>query len=244
MSESERRDGPRIDLRLRVRYRVVEGSIEHTDLSLSGEAEASDVSPKGLRLEGEIEVPVGATVDLILEDGGDEKIETQGHVTWCSSRQSPTGRTMFDTGVHFEGDWLGKDRGPLATALAKVWSMNQYEIARASERTKVSLTADNARGVDKAFEIADLSEGGMHVRSVLADDALRTKGRTLVATFHPPNSSEVHVVKGRIVWMADELAGGFGVQFLSPPDEAINFLENVRKGHVSPEAVTIRLDDD
>ena len=41
---SERRDGPRIDLRLRVRYAAE---------SLAGEAEASDLSPSGLRFESE-----------------------------------------------------------------------------------------------------------------------------------------------------------------------------------------------
>ena len=50
---SERRDGPRIDLRLRVRYSVDE---------LSGEAEASDVSPRGMRFETAVEVPAGGIV--------------------------------------------------------------------------------------------------------------------------------------------------------------------------------------
>ena len=243
MSESERRDGPRIDLRLRVRYSVVEGTADGTYLPLSGEAEASDVSPKGLRLEGEIGVPVGATVALILEDGGDEKIETEGLVTWCSSRPSPTGRTMFDTGIHFEGEWLSNERGPLATALVKVWSMNSYEVARASERTKVSLTADNGRGDATAFEVADLSAGGMHVRPNATPDPLRTKGRDLVSRFDDPEGN-THVVNGRIVWIADEISGGFGVQFLDASDAAVAFLEDVRKGHSRPKNVSIRLSDD
>lgn len=242
MSDSERRDGPRIDLRLRVQYSVVEGTADGTDLPLTGVAEASDVSPKGLRLEGEVGVPVGSTVSLILDDGGEEKIETEGRVTWCSSRPSPTGRTMFDTGIHFEGDWLSKERGALATALAKIWAMNSYEVARASERSKVSLMADNGRGTDAAFEVADLSAGGMHVRPTAEADPLRSKGRTLVARFED-EGAQTHVVNGRIVWLADDIAGGFGVQFLDPGDDAVTFLEAVRKGKTAPKGVSIRLDD-
>ena len=108
---AERRDGPRIDLRLRVRYRVGE-----TGETL-GEAEASDVSPKGLRLESEKPVEKGTLLHLQVDAGEVEELECMGQVTWCRPRVSPTGKTMYDLGVAFESDWLARDRGPLGSIL-------------------------------------------------------------------------------------------------------------------------------
>src|SRR5262245_46830508 len=132
---SERRDGPRIDLRLRVRFEA--GGV-------SGEAEASDVSPKGLRLESDNPVAKGTELKLSVDAGSDvEELQAVGHVTWCRERPSPTGKTVYDLGVAFESDWLAKDRGPLGSALARIFAMNSYEPARNFERTPVSLKASS-----------------------------------------------------------------------------------------------------
>src|SRR5581483_6581291 len=155
---AERRDGPRIDLRLRVRYCVCE-----TGETL-GEAEASDVSPKGLRLESEKPVEKGTLLHLQVDAGEVEELECMGQVTWCRPRPSPTGKTMYDLGVAFESDWLARDRGPLGSALARIFAMNSYEPARSFERTPVSLKATSAQPAVE-LEIGNVSIGGMQIKS-------------------------------------------------------------------------------
>ena len=56
----------RIDLRLRVRWSATTPTGD-----VSGEAEASDVSPKGLRLESEHDVASGTPLHLVVDVGGD-----------------------------------------------------------------------------------------------------------------------------------------------------------------------------
>ena len=158
---SERRDGPRIDLRLRVRW-----SAETSGGPVAGEAEASDVSPKGLRLESEHKVDQGAALKLVVDVGGDEdELIAAGSVMWCRPRTSPTGKALWDVGVAFESDWLAKDRGPLGQALARIFAMNSYEPARSFERTPIAIVVDGGLlGQDAKLSMVNLSIGGMQLK--------------------------------------------------------------------------------
>jgi Tfp pilus assembly protein PilZ len=234
---SERRDGPRIDLRLRVRYRV-DGS--------QAEAEASDVSPKGLRLESESPVAVGTELNLHVDAGEAEELQATGHVTWCRPHTSPTGKQVYDVGVRFEGDWLARDRGPLGTALARIFAMNSYEPARSFERTPVSLQAKSAAPT-LDLEVIDISVGGMRLRSKGAP--VGDHVRSGVSVHVDIEADGVHKLMGRVAWVAGQGASGegprvsdsFGVEFatLSSDDKAL--LERIRTGQVSPSRISLLL---
>lgn len=238
---SERRDGPRIDLRLRVRYSVD---------TLEGEAEASDVSPKGLRLESEAPVEVGSDLKLIVDAGDDETLEATGRVTWCRPRESPTGKTLFDLGVAFDSEWLAQKRGPLGTALARIFAMNSYEPARGYERTPVALKASTASAPPIELEIADMSLGGMQLRAKTGlGDKVRTGNAVIVEL---ELDGKTHSIDGRVAWVAGGVEEGegapgprvgdsFGVQFLDMSDGDESLLNDVRLGRLEPERITVFL---
>ncbi|MCC7108415.1 MAG: PilZ domain-containing protein [Deltaproteobacteria bacterium] len=235
---SERRDGPRIDLRLRVRFEAG---------GHAGEAEASDVSPKGLRLESDKPIAKGTQLKLSVDAGEVEELQAVGEVTWCREHASPTGKMVYDVGVAFESDWLAKDRGPLGSALARIFAMNSYEPARNFERTPVSLRASST-APRQELEIGNLSAGGMQVRSKgpLAD-SLRT-GLGVKVEIELP--TERRVLPGKVAWVAGQrpgegprVADSFGIEFdatLLPADREM--LEQVRQGQLEPKGVVITLE--
>jgi len=226
---SERRDGPRIDLRLRVRYSASNGA--------TGEAEASDVSPRGCRLESDNAVEAGSELEMILDGGDDEELNAKGRVTWCRPRQSLTGRhQLFDIGIAFDDEWLAQDRGPLGTALARIFAMNRYEPARGFERTKVSLNASTSSSPPVSLEIVDISIGGMQLRAQNAAAApVSSKGTVIVEI---DVGGTTHSIDGRVVWI---VGASFGVQFSDTGENDTTFLEGVQRGDVSPERVTVFL---
>ena len=235
---SERRDGPRIDLRLRVRFEAG---------GHAGEAEASDVSPKGLRLESDKPIAKGTQLKLSVDAGEVEELQAVGEVTWCREHASPTGKMVYDVGVAFESDWLAKDRGPLGSALARIFAMNSYEPARNFERTPVALRASST-SPRLELEIGNLSAGGMQVRSKgpLAD-SLRT-GLGVKVEIELP--TERRVLPGKVAWVAGQrpgegprVADSFGIEFdatLLPADREM--LEQVRQGQLEPKGVVITLE--
>lgn len=235
---SERRDGPRIDLRLRVRYQA--GGAE-------GEAEASDVSPKGLRLESDKPVDKGTQLKLSVDAGELEELEAVGYVTWCRPHTSPTGKTLYDVGVAFESDWLTKDRGPLGSALARIFAMNSYEPARDFERTPVSLAATVA-GPQVELEIGNLSIGGMQIRSrgPLGDHLKAGVG----VKVDVDAAGQSHVLAGKIAWVAGarettpgtRMTDSFGIEFTGLSDEARALLEQIRTGQVDPKRIVLALE--
>jgi hypothetical protein len=246
VKSSERRDGPRIDLRLRVRYEAGDPT-----LSVAGEAEASDVSPKGLRLESDKAVEKGTALKLHVDAGEVEELEATGYVTWCRPRASPTGKTVYDLGVAFESDWLAKDRGPLGSALARIFAMNSYEPARNFERTPVSL---NASSVSPALEleIGNLSIGGMQIRSKgPLGDHMRA-GLGVRVEIEAEGSKRT--LPGKVAWVAGNrgdpgeytgprVSDSFGVEFattISPEDRAL--LEKIRTGQTEPTRIVLALD--
>jgi hypothetical protein len=238
---SERRDGPRIDLRLRVRFEAG---------GASGEAEASDVSPKGLRLESDKPVPKGTELKLSVDAGEVEELQALGVVTWCRERPSPTGKIMYDLGVAFESDWLAKDRGPLGSALARIFAMNSYEPARNFERTPVSLKAA-ATSPELELEVGNLSIGGMQLRSKTEiGDQLRTGTHLRVEIEAEGRTSSFN---GKVAWVAGQRAGelpsgprvadSFGVEFsatLTQDDRQL--IEAVRTGQVEPKRITLSVE--
>ncbi len=234
---SERRDGPRIDLRLRVRW-----SSPTANGIVSGEAEASDVSPKGLRLESEHEVDNGAALDLVVDVGGEhDELVAAGRVMWCRERESPTGRQIYDVGVAFESDWLSKDRGPLGQALARIFSMNSYEPARTFERTVVEAVVDGS-GVlaGGTLTMINLSVGGMQLQSTVSIADLRTGMDVSVAL---EAEGSVRSLSGRVAWVATTADAGdrFGLELAALTDDDKALLERLRAGQSEPVHVSLVL---
>lgn len=229
---SERRDGPRIDLRLRVRYDA--GGV-------TGEAEASDVSPRGLRLESEAAVEAGSDIHMVVDAGDEEELKASGRVTWCRARQSPAGgKTMFDIGVAFAEDWLAQDRGPLGSALARIFTMNSYEPARRFERTQIQLNAIAAGAALTDLEVADISEGGLQLKAASGDLDERVQ-RDHVVRVDMEHGEKVTTVKGKIVWISSP---NFGVQFDDGDGPEQWTLKKVVNGEIIPNRMTVVLETD
>lgn len=240
MSSSERRDGPRIDLRLRVRYAADAGSV-------TGEGEASDVSPRGLRIESDTPVEAGSEMTMVVDAGGEENLEAVGRVNWCKERKTPTGKTIYDIGLSFETNWLGQQRGPLGTALARIFAMNSFEPARNFERTPVSLRASAAGEEQEGLEIADLSLGGMMLRCTSGlGERVKDGGAVIVEI---ELDGKTLSVDGTVVWIAGggsdddvaRIADAFGVQFADIAKEDEELIDRIRLGKSAPDRITVFL---
>jgi hypothetical protein len=236
---SERRDGPRIDLRLRVRFSGAGGKV-------SGEGEASDVSPRGLRIESDAPVETDSEMTLTVDAGEEESLEAIGKVSWCKERTSPTGKTIYDVGLAFETDWLAQERGPLGTALARIFAMNSYEPARNYERTPVSLRASAAGEEEDALEIVDLSLGGMMLRCPVETGEKVKNGSAVIIELELDGDS--HSVDGKIVWVAGKTSedgprviDSFGVQFVDTNDDDRGMIDRIRLGKSNPDAIKVFL---
>ncbi|MDP2342258.1 MAG: PilZ domain-containing protein [Deltaproteobacteria bacterium] len=235
---SERRDGPRIDLRLRVRW-----SAQTSAGPVSGEAEASDVSPKGLRLESEHKVDQGAALALVVDVGGDDdELIAAGSVMWCRERQSQTGKIIYDVGVAFESDWLSKDRGPLGQALARIFAMNSYEPARSFERTPIAIVVDGGiLGKDATLSMVNLSIGGMQLKCTGGVVDVVRAGMAVTVAIDAEDRALSLV--GKVAWVAAASEGDsrFGVELanVSAPDKEV--LERIRNGQSEPTRVAVTL---
>lgn len=234
---SERRDGPRIDLRLRVRW-----SAQTSSGVVSGEAEASDVSPKGLRLESEHKVDNGASLDLIVDVGGDaDELTALGKVMWCRERESPTGRQLYDVGVAFESDWLAKDRGPLGQALARIFAMNSYEPARSFERTQISGNVVGAGPLaGGVLSMVNLSVGGLQLRSTGSVADVVRAGMDVAIDIEAEGRTRAY--NGRVAWVAASEAGDrFGIELVGLSVDDTAALERLRSGQAEPQHVALVL---
>lgn len=112
----ERRDGSRLDLQLRVRYATL-------DQATMGEAEATDVSAHGLRIESRKELAPGTRLNVELDDGQGHAEKGTAEVTWCRQRKTPSGKEVFDLGLKLDQDWIRGASGPLAQALRVVFGL-------------------------------------------------------------------------------------------------------------------------
>jgi hypothetical protein len=240
---SERRDGPRIDLRLRVRW-----SAQTSGGPVSGEAEASDVSPKGLRLESEHKVDQGAALALVVDVGGDDdELVAAGSVMWCRERHSQTGKIIYDVGVAFESDWLSKDRGPLGQALARIFAMNSYEPARSFERTPIAIVVDGGTlgtaltGGGATLSMVNLSIGGMQLKCTGGVvDVIRAGMAVTVAI---DGEGRTLSLVGKVAWVAAASEGDsrFGVELANVAAADKEVLERIRNGQSEPTRVAVTL---
>jgi hypothetical protein len=236
---SDRRDGPRIDLRLRVRW-----SAKNETGEVTGEAEASDVSPKGLRLESKHQVEVGSPLHLIVDIGGDtEELVAEGKVMWCRSRPSPTGRLYYDIGVAFERDWLAQDRGPFGRALARIFAMNAYEPARTFARTQLALAVDGAE-FGGSLSLVNMSLGGVQLKSS-SPLAEQVRAAMQVRVVVEAGGQQV-TLNGKVAWVAASSpgAGGedrFGIEFFGPGEGDRSLLEQVCTGRAEPSRIAVSL---
>lgn len=240
---SERRDGPRIDLRLRVRYTVGKKT---------GEAEASDISPRGLRLESYTSVKPGSELSMVVDTGEEESLQATGMVTWCQKRFTPTGRTIYDIGLHFAEEWLAQDRGPLGSALAKIFSMNEFEPARAFQRTQVALRAESSSTDPLKLEIVDLSAGGLQLKCTGQTHHQLNKEQTI--KIEMVIADLCHVIEGKIVWVSasgdtadldlnstEEPVHYYGVQFIELELKDRDLLEQMQNSEIPPDRITFLL---
>lgn len=227
MNDHKRRQGPRIDLVLRATVQL-EGEVRH--------AEASDISPTGLRMECDAPLPVGASLSLTLDrgDGDDtEAVSGQASVAWCRERQSPTGRQVFDVGMQFETDWLQKARGPLGIALGRLFSMQDVEPARTSTRIDQGWPADGPAGPG-SLSVADLSAGGMRLTANAG--TLGPKDAAVQVTVQA--DGQTMLLSGIIVWVKD--AGReAGVAFEPAAKGALSAVPGLAAGTVQPTSLTV-----
>jgi Tfp pilus assembly protein PilZ len=215
---------------------------------VSGEGEASDVSPRGLRIESDTAVEAGSEMTMVVDAGGEENLEAVGKVNWCKERSSPTGKKVYDIGLSFETNWLAQQRGPLGTALARIFAMNSYEPARTFERTPVSLRASAAGEEQEGLEIADLSLGGMMLRCTEGlGEKVKDGGAVIVEL---EIDGKTLSVDGKVVWVAGgeaaeegglRIADAFGVQFEDVAADDEELIDRIRLGKSTPERITVFL---
>lgn len=206
---SERRDGGRLDLQLRVRY-AVQGGV------LTGEGEATDVSPHGARIECKEPLTEGQRLQFTLDAGDGQGVTGSGEVTWCRPRALPSGRTVYDAGVRFDREWLRGDRGPLARALGRFFSRTEHEPARDFTRVQTSLVGTGRLNPPTPLTVTDLSEGGLRV----SVEGTSLPGGVKVGQHVRVVFGGAQRVDATVAWVADSPAGGparahaqFGVAF-------------------------------
>lgn len=236
MGADERRGGPRLDLRLRVRF---------LDDPQMPEAEASDISPGGARLECRVPLDKNAVLRLSLDAGDGDPVEATATVAWCRQRKSMSLRKLFDVGVRFDTEWLGQKRGKLGRALGRIFSFSEFEPARAYERVVVTLRAENVDGEGSRLTVIDMSEGGMQLR---ADHPLGDKvHRGAAVIVEIPIGEEAISLDGEIVWVADKDDGdaahshSFGIQFTDPGETELAILGEIKAGVMTPPAISVFL---
>jgi hypothetical protein len=186
---------------------------------------------------------------LVVDAGDEESLEAVGTVSWCKPRQSPLGKTIYEIGLAFDSDWLAQKRGPLGTALARIFAMNSVEPARSFERTPVALQA-SAAGIDEKVEIIDMSLGGLQLRAAHeVSEKLKLGSAVIVEIDAEGNTNSID---GTVVWVAanaepelgengPRLGDAFGVRFEDASDTDRDLLDKVRLGNLTPDRITIFL---
>ncbi|MFH1811953.1 MAG: PilZ domain-containing protein [Pseudomonadota bacterium] len=236
MGSDERRGGPRLDLRLRARI---------VDDEAFPEAEATDISPGGARLESRVPLDPDSVIHLSMDAGDGEPVEAVATVAWCRPRKGVSLRKLYDIGVSFDTEWLSQKRGKLGRALGRIFSFSEFEPARAYERVLVTLRADSVDGADQALTVVDLSEGGMQLRCEDALGAQVHTGATVVVEI--PAGDTTYSIDGVIMWVAQPegadrtLFASFGVRFNDLGDDEQRVLREIMNGEMTPNGISIFL---
>ncbi len=235
MGADNRRGGSRLDLRLRVRF------LDDTE---KPEAEATDISPGGARLESRVPLEQGDTLRLSLDAGDSEPVEAVATVAWCRARKGVSLRKLYDIGVRFDTEWLNQKRGKLGRALGRIFSFSEFEPARAYDRVEVTLRAESVAG-DHKLTVVDLSEGGLQLRS---DDPLGEAVHTGAAVIiEVPEGDDTVSIDGEIMWVADQAEGdqalstSFGVRFVEPGDDEMGLIRDMMSGEKTPPSISLFL---
>ena len=236
MGSDERRGGPRLDLRLRVKFLSEDGMPE---------AEATDISPGGARLESRVAIEPGSIVSMALDAGDGETVVASGEVCWCRPRKGVSLRKLYDVGIRFESEWLAERRGKLGRALGRIFSFSEHEPARAFDRVLVTLRAENLAGESMQLTVVDVSEGGMQLRS---DGEL---GEHIFigapAIVEIPHGDDSISIDGEIVWVAEQeqskaaLYSSFGVRFADPGVDELEVLRAIKEGDHIPDSISLFL---
>jgi hypothetical protein len=238
-TEEQKRGTPRIDLRLRIRYML------HGD---AGEAEASDISPSGLRIEAEEPIDVGTPLKIEVDPGDGEVVYADAKISWCRERKSPSGKTIYDLGMAFDKSWLAGKRGAFGDALAQLFAMQGSEPARDSTRVPVKLKAETVSPTDVQLEVADISDGGMQLRASGRLAWNVKSGNAVIIEFEMGDSSTS--IDGRVVWVAGQgthatASGGpkitdsVGIKFGELSEVEQSLVRAVKSGEKTPERITV-----
>lgn len=236
MGADERRGGPRLDLRLRVRF---------LDDARKPEAEATDISPGGARLESRVPLEAGSTVMLSLDAGDGELVEAEASVAWCRERKGKLLRPLYDIGVRFGSEWLSQDRGKLGRALGRIFSFGDFEPARSYDRVNVTLHAKSMSGDSDPLTVVDLSSGGMQLRSETPlGDRVHT-GETLLVEMSL--GDDALTLDAEVMWVSDQESGGqalmtsFGLRFAELSADEDKTLASIMRGDSTPDQIKIFL---
>lgn len=240
---SERRDGARLDLQLRVKYAEDGGPA-------SGEGEATDVSPRGARIEAREPLAQGSRLTFTLDAGDGQGVKGTGSVTWCRPRAAPGGKTVYDVGVRFDDDWLRGDRGPLANALSRFFASTDSEPARDYTRVQTRLLAQGkGKETTVPLTITDMSEGGFKVTSAgsALPDGIKV-GQKVRVSFGEQRRTQV---TANVAWVADAPNNGstvnaqFGVSFgkddAAARDAVIAIISTLGKEQAEAPSITLEV---
>jgi len=235
MDNDERRGGPRLDLRLRVKFAQ----------GLYPEAEATDISPGGARLESRVPIEADTKLNLELDAGDGETVDAVGTVCWCRPRKGVSLRKLYDIGIRFDSEWLAARRGKLGRALGRIFSFSEFEPARAYDRVLVTLRAESVDGKDLRLHVVDISEGGMQFRSEGPLGTAIYIGAPVIVEI--PGDTDGISVDGEVVWVAEQdesqasIYSSFGVRFSDPGIRELEVLRSIKDGESTPRALSLFL---
>jgi c-di-GMP-binding flagellar brake protein YcgR len=241
--DHQRRLHPRIDLSLEVLY-----AKDQAELEQGGKhAELFDLSPTGLRIEIEHDVAIQSTLYIRIIGSDDEEFDTLAEVLWARPRQAPSGRKVYDVGLRFEKNLLAQHRGPLATALAHLLAIQEVEPARGYDRIDIEFQAESLDHPALAFQLRDISPGGMRFTAEGQIGNLIQKGQRMALFIHL-DGKEI-LVPATIAWVAGQIDLGnatdsslkdsFGIDFLTISDEAALTIENIMENKAQPSRLVL-----
>jgi hypothetical protein len=178
----------------------------------AGVAEATDVSPRGLRVESQTALVPGTRLNLELDDGLGHGGNGAGEVAWCRPRQTPGGRTVYDIGLRLDDAWVRGEGSPLLSALARI-----FGVAPSSPTAEVQRVRAEMRAGDRMFAITLTEFDARSLRATLVEPetpsglvvGARARLRSPLAANQAVNAAVVFVAECQN--MADVLHTQFGL---------------------------------